>query len=87
MTAFLLVFTSQISDGLAFALGISYGFESNPIMRGLYDTGGVPAILAAKLVVALVAALIVTRKWPRYAPAVSLVGFVGCLSELLAIPH
>jgi len=87
LTSFLLVFSSQVLDGLAFALAIPYGAEQNPLMKGLYETGGIFSVLAVKLTGALLLGLIMAIKWPKYAPALSLLGVVGCISGLLVIPR
>jgi len=67
----LVVAASVVLDVYTTHLGLSMGLsEGNPAMRWAIGTGGIGALLAAKLL-AVAAALAIRRVRPRFGPAVA----------------
>lgn len=86
---------AQLADAVSFAIGISrvgISAEANGWMRILYDTGGLPAVMALKggaILLSLAIVVLAGRRYPRVvilgcATATSL-GLLGAFSNTVAI--
>lgn len=87
MTLAWLVGLSQIADGLSWPLAFGHGSELNPLALSLFGAGGLGMLWALKALAALALALGVLA-YPRRGRLflwLGIIGYVGCLSNLVAI--
>ena len=81
MTVVALLVATQALDVLGYFAMPGRGVELNPLVAVV----GVAPLIAAKFAAAAVAGVaLVASLRERWAPAVALIGCVGCLSELVA---
>jgi hypothetical protein len=85
-----LVGLSQLADGLAYQLAQGHGTELNPGAATMITAFGPETMLVVKVVAAVILAIgsmaLLRRNRARSAIAwLAVIGFVGCLTELLAI--
>ena len=90
MTLALVVALSQLADGLAFQLAHGHGTELNPGAATIVDAFGPTTVLAFKIVAAVVLgigsyALLRHQRARAAVEWLAVFGFVGCLTELIAI--
>jgi hypothetical protein len=90
MTLAILVALSQLADGLAYQLAHGHGTELNPGAAAFITAYGPTSILVVKVVTSLLLgfgayALLRRGKGRRVIAWLAVVGFVGALTELLAI--
>jgi hypothetical protein len=90
MTLALVVALSQLADGLAFQLAHGHGTELNPGAATVFDAFGPTTVLAFKIIAAVVLGVgsyaLLSHQRGRSAIAwLAVFGFVGCLTELIAI--
>ncbi|HEV8404248.1 MAG TPA: hypothetical protein VGQ31_14560 [Candidatus Limnocylindrales bacterium] len=90
MTLALVVALSQLADGLAFQLALGHGRELNPGAVTVFDAFGPTTVLAFKIVAAVVLGIgsyaLLRRQRARAAVEwLAVIGFVGCLTELIAV--
>ena len=84
----LLVLDCQLADAMTFLVAVnrtSIAGESNGAMVGLYGAGGITAVLAVKLVGALLAVGIAARLGGRWWLVPAVVGIVGAITNLRAL--
>ena len=86
MTLPLLVFASQLADGLGYQLVYGRGTELNPLMAAIGDPTVLLAIkIALGLVLALGSLVLVRAGRSRGVAWLAVVGFVGAWSEVAAL--
>ena len=90
MTLAVLVALSQLADGLAFQLAHGHGTELNPGAATVFDAFGPTTVLVFKIVAAIVLgvgsyALLRHQRARSMIAWLAVVGFIGCLTELIAI--
>lgn len=90
MTLAILIALSQLTDGLAYQLAHGHGRELNPGAALFISTFGPTSILGVKIVTALLLgfgsyALLRRDKGKRIVAWLAIVGFVGALTELIAV--
>ncbi len=87
MTLSLLVVAGQVADGLAYQLANGHGVELNPGMALLIGVAGPHAILALKTVFGLVLGIGAKAldRHPHVVAWLAVAGFVGAMTELLAV--
>jgi hypothetical protein len=90
MTLPLVVALSQLADGLAFQLAQGHGRELNPGAASIFDAFGPTTVLAFKIVAAVVLgigsyALLRHHRARAAVEWLAVIGFVGCLTELIAV--
>jgi hypothetical protein len=90
MTLAILVALSQVADGLAYLLAQGHGTELNPGAATVISTFGPSTIVLVKVAGAAILgigsfALIRHNRGRGMIAWLAVVGFVGCLSELLAL--
>lgn len=86
MTVPLLVALSQVADALSWPLALGHGMELNPMAAALLAAGGLALLWAAKgaAAVALGSAATIYPKRRAIWLWLAVVGYVGCLSNLVA---
>ncbi len=87
VTLAVVVALSQVADGLAYQLAHGHGIEANPGAATFITAYGPMAMLAFKLVAAVILgvgsyALLRRGRGFQLMSLLALVGFIGCLSEL-----
>jgi hypothetical protein len=90
VTLAILLALSQIADGLAYQLAQGHGTELNPGAATVIASYGPVVILAIKVAAAAVLGIgayaMLRRDKGRNAVAwLTVIGFVGCFTELLAV--
>jgi hypothetical protein len=90
MNLALVVALSQLADGLAFQLAQGHGRELNPGAATIFDAFGPTTVLVFKIVAAVVLGIgsyaLLRHQRARAAVAwLAVFGFVGCLTELIAV--
>ena len=90
MALAVVVALSQLADGLAFQLARGHGTELNPGAATVFDAFGPSSVLAFKILAAIVLGIgsyaLLSHQRARSAIAwLAVFGFVGCLTELIAI--
>jgi len=87
LTLPLLVIAGQLADGLAYQLAHGHGIELNPGMALLIAVFGPHAILCVKAAAGLVLGLgsVALDRHERLVTWLAVAGFVGAVSELLAL--
>lgn len=90
MTLLAVFLASQLLDATSYALGADIGQEGNLAAVALADIGGTAAVLAVKLLAALICAALLWRsglaiRRPGVVAGLSLVGCVGALANLSVV--
>jgi hypothetical protein len=90
MTLAIVVALSQLADGLAYQLVHGRGTELNPGAATVIAAYGPGTVLMVKVIAALVVgigayAMLRRDKGRRMVAWLAVIGFIGCLSELLAL--